>query len=68
MQLVLTPKKLKLTLAELENLLNSQNSELHHYQDDLTEAEIEVQSAKSDYYPKLDVKATHGSEGLREAN
>lgn len=62
----LKPKELKIQSSELDGLLSSEMSQLQDLLSDVTKAELELESMNSGYYPQVNLKATHGSQGLRE--
>ena len=62
----LKPKELKLQASELDSILASESSQLQDLIFDVTKAEFELEAVSSGYYPQVHLKATHGSEGIRE--
>lgn len=62
----LQPKAVKIKSSDLENLLSASTSQLQDSISEITKAEYEMESVSAGYFPTLDVKATHGSQGLHE--
>lgn len=62
----LKPKELKIQSSDLDNLLTSEDSQLQDLIADVSRAQYELDAVSSGYYPQVNLKATHGSQGLRE--
>lgn len=63
----LKPKELKIVASDLDSLLAGETSQLQDLTFQVTKSEKELESVGSGYYPTLDLRATNGSQGLREA-
>ena len=63
----LKPKPLKIIASDLDGLLAADSSQLQDLIFEVTKSEKELNAVDSGYYPKIDLRATNGSQGLREA-
>ena len=64
---VLKPKMLNINFNDIETLLFSETSQLKVLQNEIIKSENDLEFSNSAYYPKLNLRATYGSQGLREA-
>ena len=62
----LQPKPLNLDSLNLKELLDSDKSKLHDSRLKVESAEARKKSATGDFLPEVNLKATHGSLGIRE--